>query len=309
MDADATRGRVLLEESREAVVVLDADDRVIGASRRARQSIEGLREGERIPDGLLSGDAGIIPLVVSYDVGGRRERLVYLSRTGDLTAYEELRAGFTAAVSHELRTPLARLLSLLETAMLPGEDVHHLVDRARAEVEQVTELIDEVMFLSELESGSRVVSLGAVPVQPELDAVIGELAERAARAGVEIAVTGDPAIELEIRPRMLRVVAQNLAENAIRYAGPGASFTLAIERVDGSVVLRGTDDGVGVAEEDMPRLFERFYRADRSRASRGTGLGLAIVKHVVTQAGGVVEVRGGPGAGLEIRCTFGSRAS
>ncbi|HET8811391.1 MAG TPA: hypothetical protein VFM67_02225, partial [Gaiella sp.] len=102
MDGDATRGRTLLEESREAVVVLDDADRVIGASRRARRSIDGLREGERIPEGLLSGDAGIIPLVVPYDVGGRRERLVYLSRSGDLTAYEELRAGFTAAVSHEL---------------------------------------------------------------------------------------------------------------------------------------------------------------------------------------------------------------
>ena len=123
MDADATRGRVLLEESRESVVVLDAEDRVIAGSRRARQSIDGLREGEKIPDGLLSGEAGIIPLVVPYDVRGRRERLVYLSRGGDLTAYEELRTGFTAAVSHELRTPLARLLSLLEMATLPGEDV------------------------------------------------------------------------------------------------------------------------------------------------------------------------------------------
>src|SRR6185503_19449881 len=104
MDSDAIRGRVLLEESRESVVVLDDDDRVLSASRRARQSIDGLREGERIPEGLLSGDAGIIPLVVPYDVGGRRERLVYLSRSGDLTAYEELRTGFTAAVSHELRT-------------------------------------------------------------------------------------------------------------------------------------------------------------------------------------------------------------
>jgi signal transduction histidine kinase len=307
MDADATRGRVLLEESRESVVVLDDADRVIGASRRARQSIDGLREGERIPDGLLSGDAGIIPLVVPYDVGGRRERLVYLSRGGDLTAYEELRTGFTAAVSHELRTPLARLLSLLEMATLPGEDIVELVEQARSEVGQIRELIDEVLFLSELESGSRVVSLGSVAVRPELDAVAAELEERASRADVALAVEGDPAIELEIRPRMLRVVAQNLAENAIRYAGPGATFTLAIERDRDVVILRGTDDGVGVGDTDLNRLFERFYRADRARASRGTGLGLAIVKHIVTQAGGTVEAHGGVGAGLEIRCAF-SRA-
>ena len=309
MDGDATRGRVLLEESRETVVVLDSDDRVIATSRRARQSIQGLVEGERMPDGLLSGDAGIIPLVVPYEVNGRRERLVYLSRGGDLTAYEELRAGFTAAVSHELRTPLARLLSLLETATLPGEDVLEHVDRARAEVEQIRELIDEVLFLSELESGTRVVSLGSVAVRPELDAVATELEERASRAGVALAVEGGHDLELAIRPRMIRVVAQNLAENAIRYAGPGSTFTLAVERDGehgqaGEIVLRGTDDGVGVAEAELTRLFERFFRADRARASRGTGLGLAIVKHIVTQAGGTVDARGGLGAGLEIRCSF-----
>ncbi len=259
-----------MEESREAVVVLDDSDTVVLASRRARQSIDGIREGERIPEGVLSGDRGLVPLIVPYDIGGRRERLVYLSQAGDMTAYEELRAGFTAAVSHELRTPLARLLSLLETATLPGEDVHALVEQARAEVESVRELIDEVLFLSELESGGRVVSLGPVPVRPELDAVAGELEERASRAGVSVTVEGDSAVELEMRPRMLRVIAQNLAENAIRYAGPGATFTLAVERShDGGVVLRGTDDGVGVAEDELSRLFERFYRADRSRASRG----------------------------------------
>ena len=78
-----------------------------------------------------------MPLIVPFEVGGRRERIVYLSQAGDMTAYEELRTGFTAAVSHELRTPLARLLSLLEMATLPGEDVHALVDRARDEVESV----------------------------------------------------------------------------------------------------------------------------------------------------------------------------
>jgi two-component system sensor histidine kinase SenX3 len=277
---------------------------VLIAGRRARQSIPDLVEGERVPDGLLSGDRGVVPLIVPYELDGRRERLVYLSQVGDMTAYEELRTGFTAAVSHELRTPLARLLSLLETAALPGENVHELVDQARAEVEQVRELIDEVLFLSELESGARVVSLGTAAVRPELDAVAADLEERASRAGVSLAVAGDAEIELELRPRMLRVVAQNLAENAIRYAGPGAAFTLAVERTPEGVVLRGTDDGVGVAEEELTRLFERFYRADQARASRGTGLGLAIVKHVVTQAGGHVEARGGRGAGLEVRCVF-----
>jgi signal transduction histidine kinase len=107
-----------------------------------------------------------------------------------------------------------------------------------------------------------------------------------------------------MRPRMLRVVAQNLAENAIRYAGPGSTFTIAVERDGDVVVLRGADNGVGVNEEELARLFERFYRADAARTSRGTGLGLAIVKHVVAAAGGDIEADGGLGRGLRIRCTF-----
>jgi len=295
---------MLIEESREAVIVVDDADRVLLASRRARQSIDGIDEGEKVPSGVLSGELGIVPLVVPYEIRGRRERIVYLSQVGDMTAYEELRTGFTAAVSHELRTPLARLLSLLEMATLPGEDIHALVARARDEVESASELIDEVLFLSELESGGRVVSLGPVPVRSELDVAVAELGERASRAGVSLSVEGDAGIELAMRPRMLRVIGQNLAENAIRYAGPGASFTLAIEHDGSRVVLRGTDDGVGVNEEELSRLFERFYRSDHARASRGTGLGLAIVKHIVGQAGGTVEASGGKGAGLEIRCVF-----
>jgi signal transduction histidine kinase len=309
MDADEARGRTLVEESREAIVILDDADRVVLASRRARQTIEGVREGECLPPQLLTGDRGVIPLVVSYEVDGRRERLVYLSREGDLAAYEELRSGFTAAVSHELRTPLARLLTLLETATLPGEDVSQLVEQAAGEVEQITELIDEVLFLSELESGVRVVALGAAPVRPVLEEALDELQEHASRAGVELRLECEPVIELAIRPRMLRVVAQNLAENAIRYAGPGATFTLsAVRDSDGTVQLIGRDNGVGVDQSEQGRLFERFYRADRARASRGTGLGLAIVKHVVTQAGGSVEAQGARGQGLAIRCTFPARS-
>ena len=300
---DAERGRVLVEESREVVVVLDERGTVLAASRRARESLEGLREGHPLPSRLLETPNGRGALEVPYEVGGRRERLVYLG-SGDLGAYEELRSGFTAAVSHELRTPLARLLALLDTATLPGEDVGELVDRARAEVEQIRELIDDVLFLSELETGRAVVALSSTPVLPILRELAAELEESAARAGVTVRVEGDDAAALALRPRMLRVVARNLAENAIRYAGPGATCVLSVVREGGATVLAAADDGVGVAERDLPRLFERFYRADRARASRGTGLGLAIVKHVVGSAGGTVEATSTRGAGLTVRCTF-----
>ena len=293
---EAERGRILVEESREIVVVLDDEERVVAASRRARELFAELEEGVAPPAAVRGGSE----LAVPYEVDGRRETLLYLRDPGDMAAYEELRAGFTASVSHELRTPLARLLSVLETALLPGADRDALIEHARAEVGQIRELIDDVLFLSELESGREVVALGSSRALPVLRDVAETLAEQAARAGVTIAVEGDEEAELPLRPRMIRVVAQNLAENAIRYAGPGARLTLTAR--DG--VLEAADDGAGVNEEDLPRLFERFYRADRARASRGTGLGLAIVKHVVTSAGGTVEASGERGRGLTIRATF-----
>jgi two-component system phosphate regulon sensor histidine kinase PhoR len=297
---EARRGRALIEESREFVVVLDEDRRIVSASRRARESFPELREGAEVPEALLRGS----PIEIPYELDGRRETLVYASGAGDMAAYEELRAGFTAAVSHELRTPLARLLALLDTALLPGEDPREHLEQAQAEVAQIGELIDDVLFISELESGHEVVGLGRTEAFALVAEVAEGLAEQAARAGVTIAVEGDDDVELPLRPRMIRVVVQNLAQNAIRHAGPGAGLTLSVAHEEGAAVLQAVDDGVGVAEEDVPRLFERFYRADRARASRGTGLGLAIVKHVVTSAGGTVEASGARGEGLTVRCVF-----
>jgi two-component system phosphate regulon sensor histidine kinase PhoR len=218
--------------------------------------------------------------------------------------YRELRTGFTAAVSHELRTPLARILALLESAALPDADVDALVGQARTEVERAGELIDDILFLSELESGAATVALGRTHALPVLRAVVEELGDRAALGGMRLAAEGDEALEVPLRERMLRVVAGNLAENAIRYAGHGSTLTLSVEREDGAVVVTAADDGVGVSPQHLPRLFERFYRADQARTSRGSGLGLAIVKHVVVAAGGDVEARGERGRGLRVRCVF-----
>src|SRR6266545_4641687 len=216
MAVEAARGRFLVEESPEIVLVLDEDDVVVASSRRARDSLAAVVEGEPVPPELLHEDAARVPVVIPYQVDGRTERLVYLSsRSGELAAYEELRAGFTAAVSHELRTPLARLLVLLETTELPGADTRSVIEQARAEVGQMGELIDDVLFLSELETGREVVSLGSAPAQPVLQEVADESSDRAARAGIRLLVECEEGVEVPVRPRMLRVVAENLLENAI----------------------------------------------------------------------------------------------
>jgi two-component system phosphate regulon sensor histidine kinase PhoR len=220
--------------------------------------------------------------------------------------YEELRAAFTASVSHELRTPLARLMALLESAELAGADLPKLLRQARDEVEEMTELVDDILFLSELEQGREVVALGETEAAPVLRAAIDERLDRAERAGVALALRiEDETILLPLRRRMLRTIVENLLENAIRYAGEGATCTLSLGRDNGTVVLEASDDGAGVPEEDAPRLFERFFRSDRARTTRGSGLGLAIVKHVVETSGGHVEARGAKGRGLDVRCVWG----
>jgi two-component system, OmpR family, phosphate regulon sensor histidine kinase PhoR len=218
----------------------------------------------------------------------------------DARTYQELRVGFTAAVSHELRTPLARLLALLDSAELPGADRDALLAEAREQVEEMSELIDDVLFLSELESGRQVVALGGTLALPVLEETRDRLADSAERADVTIRVKVAPDVVIPLRRRMLQVVVENLAVNSIRYAGPGATLLLAARPGE----LEVSDDGRGVEEDELPRLFERFFRSDRARASRGTGLGLAIVKHVVASAGGRVEASGGPGRGLRIVCSF-----
>jgi two-component system phosphate regulon sensor histidine kinase PhoR len=169
----------------------------------------------------------------------------------------------------------------------------------------MTELVDDVLFLSELEQGREIVALGDTEAAPVLRELVAELSERAELGGLRLELRiEDEAIHVPLRRRMLRLVAENLLENSLRYAGEGATCTVTLAREDGSVLLEVADDGTGVPDADVARLFERFFRSDRARTTRGTGLGLAIVKHVVESAEGNVEARGGRHRGLDVRCVF-----
>jgi signal transduction histidine kinase len=291
VNGEDERVQALVARLADSVLVLDSERRLIAASPSAVAGLEDGTPGRRVSEEeALAADPP--PLVL------------FVAELPALSAYQELRAGFTAAVSHELRTPLTRLLVLLETTTLPGANVEELVEQARQEIQQARELIDDVLFLGELETGREVVSLGRTDALPILEEVAETLADRALHAGVTVTVVGDGAIQLPLRPRMIRVVAENLVMNSIRYAGHGSTCSVSLERNGSADVLVVGDDGMGVPEGELPRLFERFYRSDQARSSRGTGLGLAIVKHVVTAAGGTVDATGGPGRGVEIVCRF-----
>src|SRR5207245_411478 len=180
----------------EPIVVLDSERRIVAASEAAESLLGAVERGRRLPEELAAAHPGVLVL--------------FLESAPELPAYQELRAGFTAAVSHELRTPLARLLVLLESATLPGSDVGELMEQARQEVEQARELIDDVLFLGELETGREVVSLGRTLAQPIVEEVVASLSERADHAQVALEVHVDGRVELPLRPRMLRVVLANL---------------------------------------------------------------------------------------------------
>ncbi len=142
------------------------------------------------------------------------------------SGYEGLRVGFTAAVSHELRTPLARLLSLLDTAKLPGADVEGLIEEACAEVVEMTQLVDDILFLSELEQGREVVALGFTELAPYVGELYELTRERALRAELTLESDVPPGVVLPLRPRMLLVLLGNVLDNALRYAGRGATFRI-----------------------------------------------------------------------------------
>src|SRR3954468_8930873 len=177
---DEERVRSLVERFADRVVVLDSERRLVAASPSAAAVL-----GDPVP-GRRLGD----------DVGGAL--VLFVGDLPELTAYEELRAGFTAAVSHELRTPLARILALLETATLPGAEVEPLLEQARQEVEQARELIDDVLFLGQLESGRGGGSLGRTQALPILREVVAALSGRAEHAEITLELVGSE-VELPLR--------------------------------------------------------------------------------------------------------------
>ncbi len=191
-------------------------------------------------------------------------------------------------------------MALLESALLPGADRDDLIGRAKGEIERIGELIDDVLFLSELESGRAVVALGSIRALPVIDQVVAEAADgQPPQASTSGRVTASSICRCG---RGCCRWWSGTCRNAVRYAGPGATCTVSCSEDADGRILRVSDDGSGVPEDDLPRLFERFYRADHARSSRGTGLGLAIVKHVVAAAGGSVEATATSGGGAHVTC-------
>ena len=216
---------------------------------------------------------------------------------------ERNRREFTANVSHELKTPLQGIIGsaeLIENGMVKPEDLPRFVGHIHAEAARLVTLIDDIIRLSQLDEGD------AMPTEPvDLLAVSQEAAENlhdaAAARNVTVSVTGQPAVLPGVR-RLIYEIVYNLCDNAIKYNVEGGSVTMSVGERDGKAFVSVADTGIGIAPEHQSRIFERFYRVDKShsKASGGTGLGLSIVKHAVQYHHGTVELHSEEGKGTTI---------
>lgn len=233
-----------------------------------------------------------------------RERLaiVVFRDVTELRKLEGVRREFVANVSHELRTPLASIRALVETLETGAIDepaiAADFLQRIVHEVDRLANLVDELLDLARLESGRVSLRLEALSPIDVLTVALERLRPQVSRAGLSLVndIPDDlPAMAAD-RARIEQVML-NLVHNAIKFTPSGGTITVSARADRASIVVTVADTGIGVAEEEMPRLFERFYKADRARSSNGTGLGLAIAKHIVQVHGGIIWAESDPGHG------------
>lgn len=215
---------------------------------------------------------------------------------------EMIRKDFVSNVSHELRTPLASLRALSETlqtgALEDPPAAHHFVELMEIEISKLTQMVDELLALSRIESGRVVLNLEKAKPAELIEEAVSRMALQAQRAGLTLtADTGDDQPEIMVDSGQIDQVLINLIHNAIKFTLPGGTVTVGAQNKDDRVVFSVRDSGVGIREEDLPRIFERFYKTDRARAGKGTGLGLSIAKHVVEMHGGKIWVESEEGKG------------
>lgn len=234
-----------------------------------------------------------------------RERRVsgYLVILQDLTTVRHLqtvRRDFISNISHELRTPLASLRVIIETlqdgAYDDPETAVHFLDRAAGEIDVLTQMVEELLELSRIESGQVPLRLKATAVADLLLQPLDRLRPQAERAQIELILDLPAALPLVLAdPDRIYQVVSNLLYNAIKFTPEGGKITLqaSYEQAEDEVVVAVHDTGVGIPQEDLGRIFERFYKSDRARTrSRGgTGLGLAISRHIVQAHNGRIWVK------------------
>ena len=217
---------------------------------------------------------------------------------------EKLRREFTANVSHELKTPLQGIIGsaeLIESGMVKAGDMPRFVGHIREEAQRLVCLVNDIIRLSQLDEGDSLPT-ERVDLLSVAEEAAADLSEAAKARNISLLAEGESVFVFGIK-RLLYEVIYNLGENAVKYNVENGNVLISVAKEENSAVLTVKDSGIGIAPEHQSRIFERFYRVDKShsKASGGTGLGLSIVKHAVQRHGGKIELESEPGKGTTIR--------
>lgn len=238
--------------------------------------------------------------------GGRRiGTLVVFHDITRLRRLETMRREFAANVSHEIKTPLTAIKGFVETliggAMENPEEARRFLGIIETHANRLAAIIEDLMKLSEIEQKgqNRSIGLRLEAVKPVIQGAIEVLRPHAAAKEIPIRLECDEGLQAEINAHFLEQALVNLVDNAIKYSGSGGTVRVRARQAGSEVEIRVEDEGIGIPGSHLPRLFERFYRVDKSRSRKegGTGLGLAIVKHIVQAHGGSVDVESAVGRG------------
>lgn len=222
----------------------------------------------------------------------------------DRESAEKLRREFTANVSHELKTPLQGIIGsaeLIESGMVKAADMPRFVGHIREEAQRLVSLVNDIIRLSQLDEGDSL-PMERVDLLAVAEEAAADLSEAAKASNISLLTEGESVFVFGIK-RLLYEVIYNLGENAVKYNVENGNVLISVAKEENSAVLTVKDSGIGIAPEHQSRIFERFYRVDKShsKASGGTGLGLSIVKHAVQRHGGKIELESELGKGTTIR--------
>ncbi len=239
---------------------------------------------------------------------GNTEGVIILSFDITEKAFAERnRREFTANVSHELKTPLQSIIGsaeLLENGLVKPEDVKKFIGNIKNEAARLVSLINDILDLSQLDENIEI-EKESVDLYQVIEEVVEDLSIFAKQQEVEIEINGEHCEIKGIR-RYLYEIVYNLCDNAIRYSDKKGKVTIELKNKDGNIILSVTDDGIGIPVEHQSRIFERFYRVDKSHSKEtgGTGLGLAIVKNAVAYHDGKIKIESNIDKGTKVTIQF-----
>ncbi len=245
------------------------------------------------------------PVVASGQVAGA---VVLFMDVTEREQRERLRREFSANVSHELKTPLTSIsgfAELMKEGLVPPEKIPEFSGDIYKESLRLIGLVNDIIQLSRLDENSTQFQRAPVDLYDLCAQSIERLSPVAARQSVTLALTGEHA-EIEGVEQLLKEMIYNLLDNAIKYNVPGGSVTASVRQSAGRTILSVADTGIGIPYAHQPRVFERFYRVDKSHSKEvgGTGLGLSIVRHAAQYHGARLELKSQPGKGTTITVTF-----